>query len=49
MKEKLTEAKNNWFMHKDIAPYDELLDSSKKYDKFIVKNIIEVIKDGSTE
>lgn len=27
------------FIHKDIAPYDELLESSKEYDKAIVRNI----------
>lgn len=32
------------FYHKDIAPYDELLERSKKYDKAIVSNIIEVLK-----
>lgn len=32
------------FKHADIAPYDELLDSSKDYDKNIVKNLLDVIK-----
>lgn len=36
--------KNN-FYHKDIAPYDELLPSSKQYDTAIVTNILDVIKD----
>ena len=36
--------KKNQFFHKDIAPYVELLDSSKEYDRAIVRNILEVIK-----
>lgn len=32
-----------WFKHKDIAPYCELLEDSKKYDKFIVRYIIKVL------
>lgn len=40
--EKLKEAKERRFKHKDIAPYDELLDGSKKYDRTIVKNIFNV-------
>ncbi|MBR5103118.1 MAG: hypothetical protein IKV05_00350 [Bacteroidales bacterium] len=32
------------FMHADIAPYDELLDSSKDYDINIVKNLLDVIR-----
>lgn len=36
--------KNNLFHHADIAPYDELLDSSKRYDINIVANILDVIK-----
>lgn len=39
---KLKEAKKKLFKHKDIAPYDELLDDSKKYDRIIVKNIFNV-------
>ena len=33
------------FMHADIAPYDELLDSSKDYDINIVKNLLDVIRE----
>lgn len=36
--------KNEEFKHADIAPYDELLDSSKDYDINIVKNLLDVIK-----
>ena len=39
---KLKAAKKKLFKHKDIAPYDELLDDSKKYDRTIVKNIFNV-------
>lgn len=35
--------KNN-FYHKDIAPYDELLPSSKQYDMAIVTNILDVMR-----
>ena len=35
--------KNN-FYHKDIAPYDELLPSSKQYDTAIVTNILDVMR-----
>lgn len=33
------------FYHKDIAPYDELLESSKQYDRAIVTNILDVMRD----
>ena len=33
------------FKHKDIAPYDELREKSKEYDKAIVRNLADVIKD----
>ena len=33
------------FKHKDIAPYDELREESKEYDKAIVRNLADVIKD----
>lgn len=36
--------KKTMFLHKDIAPYDELLQSSKEYDRAIVENILEVMK-----
>lgn len=36
--------KNNHFKHADIAPYGELLDSSKQYDINIVAHLIDVIK-----
>lgn len=35
--------KNN-FYHKDIAPYSELLSSSKQYDTAIVTNILDVMR-----
>lgn len=44
----LGENKNILFIHKDIAPYEELLDGSKDYDKAIVKNIQSVLKDNSS-
>lgn len=37
--------KNN-FYHKDIAPYSELLPSSKQYDTAIVTNILDVMRDA---
>ena len=36
--------RDNHFMHADIAPYDELLDSSKQFDIGIVANLLDVIK-----
>ena len=33
------------FHHKDIAPYDQLLQSSKQYDTAIVTNILDVMRD----
>ena len=36
--------RNEEFKHADIAPYDELLNSSKDYDINIVKNLLDVIK-----
>ncbi len=32
------------FYHKDISPYDELLPASKQYDKAIVTNILDVMR-----
>ena len=32
------------FYHKDIAPYSELLQSSKQYDTAIVTNILDVMR-----
>ena len=43
-KAKLDEMKKKRFMHKDIAPYDELSDSTKEYDRIIVRNIPKVLK-----
>ena len=37
--------KNEDFKHKDIAPYDKLREESKEYDKAIVRNLADVIKD----
>ena len=36
--------KNDHFLHVDIAPYGELLDSSKQYDINIVAHLLDVIK-----
>ncbi len=36
--------KNNHFRHADIAPYEELLDSSKQYDINIAVHLFDVIK-----
>ena len=36
--------RDNHFMHADIAPYDELLDSSKQFDIGIVAHLLDVIK-----
>lgn len=44
-KDILKERKERDFIHKDIAPYNELLESSKEYDKNIVRNILEVIRE----
>lgn len=43
-RQNIDKRKKNQFFHKDIAPYVELLDSSKEYDRAIVRNILEVIK-----
>lgn len=32
-------------LHKDITPYDDLIEDSKLYDKAIVRNLADVIKD----
>ena len=37
------ELKDVEFIHRDIAPYDELLDSSRNFDIAIVKNLKDVI------
>lgn len=37
---------NTDFIHKDIAPNDELILSSKRYDEAIVVNILEVVRDA---
>lgn len=39
------EKKKQKFEHKDITPYDALPDSSKAYDKAIVRNLADVIND----
>lgn len=43
-KDKLNVAKKVLFKHKDIAPYDELPENVKDYDKGIVKYLPEVMK-----
>lgn len=40
---KLKENKKTLFMHNNIAPYDELLTNSKKYDITIVRNIQSIL------
>ncbi len=42
----LNEAKTKLFKHMDIAPYDELLESSKKYDRAIIRNILKVLQNN---
>ena len=37
--------KKEEFKHKDIAPYDELPEDSKEFDRAIVRNLADVIKD----
>lgn len=39
----LNNNKEKCFIHKDIAPYDELINASKKFDTYIVTNILKVI------
>ena len=46
LKTMLKETKIKLLKHKDIAPYEELLDSSKKYDRTIVKNILKVLQNS---
>lgn len=41
-KQELNKAKKEQFLHKDIAPYSELLESSKEYDIVITRNITAV-------
>lgn len=43
LKALLDGAKKKRFKHKDIAPYDELPERTKSYDKAIVRNIIDVL------
>ena len=43
-KEEHNKAKDEKFLHKDIAPYGELLSDSKNYDKVIVRNILDVMR-----
>lgn len=43
-KKKNNDLKEN-FYHKDIAPYSELLESSKQYDTAIVTNLLDVMRD----
>lgn len=40
----IKKVKKQQFKHKDIAPYEELLQSSIEYDRAIVRNIIYVIR-----
>lgn len=44
LKATLNKNKETLFIHKDIAPYEELTGKSKKYDIAIVKNIQSVLK-----
>lgn len=43
-KDEHNKRKDKEFLHKDIAPYDELLEGSKDYDKVIVRNILDVVR-----
>lgn len=43
-KEDHDKLKDEKFLHKDIAPYDELLPGSQNYDKVIVRNILDVMR-----
>lgn len=43
-KKKHNENKKTLFMNKDIAPYDELLEGSKDYDRAIVRNLLDVMR-----
>ncbi|MCM1503082.1 MAG: hypothetical protein NC115_10525 [Bacteroidales bacterium] len=43
---KLNNEKRENFIHKDLAPYSELPDSTKEYDIAIVRNILEVMCDA---
>lgn len=43
-KDEHNKRKNKEFLHKDIAPYDELLDGSKDFDRVIVRNILDVVR-----
>lgn len=43
-KKEHNEMKTTQFMNKDIAPYDELLDGSKNYDRNIVRNLLDVMR-----
>lgn len=36
--------KDTQYLHKDIAPYDELSERSKDYDKAIVRNLLDVMR-----
>lgn len=42
-KEEADRLKKECFMHRDIAPYDELSESSKRYDRVIVRHLPDVI------
>ena len=43
VKKENNDLKTQEFKHKDIAPYDELPEDSKEYDKAIVRNLADVI------
>ena len=43
-KEDHKKKKTNEFMNKDIAPYSELLEGSKNYDRNIVRNLLDVMR-----
>lgn len=43
-KDEHNKKKKTLFQNKDIAPYDELLEGSKDYDRAIVRNIIDVMR-----
>lgn len=44
VKKEHNDRKKKDFMNKDIAPYGELLEGSKDYDRAIVRNLLDVMR-----
>jgi hypothetical protein len=44
VKKEHNDSKKTLFMNKDIAPYGELLEGSKDYDRAIVRNLLDVMR-----